>query len=52
MEQILGYLEETDDVETFKRQLTGMLEDVPSDDTVTSVRNATWYGRLMGQMRG
>jgi phage gp29-like protein len=52
VEQILGYLDETDDVETFKRQLTSMLADPPSQGAVETVRNATWAGRLMGALRG
>lgn len=52
IEQILSYLEDTSDVDTFRRQLTSMLTDPPSIDAVDSVRNATWMARLMGVMRG
>jgi hypothetical protein len=48
VEQILGYLEETDDVDTFKRRLVDMLAELPEPAAVDKVRNATWYARLMG----
>jgi phage gp29-like protein len=51
VEQIMGYLEETDDVETFKSHLTAMMADAPPPATVETVRNATWYGRMMGLFR-
>ena len=52
VEQILGYLEETDDVDTFKRRLVDMLADLPDPQAVDKMRNATWYARLMGLDRG
>jgi len=52
VEQILGYLEETDDVETFTRRLVDMLADLPEPAAVDKVRDATWYARLMGLDRG
>jgi hypothetical protein len=52
VEQILGYLEETDDVDTFKRRLVDMLAELPEPAAVDKVRNATWYARLMGLDRG
>jgi phage gp29-like protein len=52
IEQIVSYLEETDDIETFKRQLTSMLTDQPAQGAVDKVRNATWAARLMGALKG
>jgi hypothetical protein len=52
VEQILGYLEETDDLDTFRRRLTDMLADLPEPAAVEKVRDATWYARLMGLDRG
>ena len=51
VDQILAYLEETDDVDTFKRQLTAMMADLPEPQTVETLRSATWYARLMGLFR-
>ena len=52
VEQILGYLEETGDIDTFKRALDLLHADVPAPATQEAVRNATWVARLMGRLRG
>ena len=51
VEQLLSYLEESDDIDTFKRQLTGMLEDTPPEETVEAFQRATLFSRLMGMFR-
>lgn len=50
--QLLSYLEETDDLETFKRRLVDMLAEMPEPAAVEKVRDATWCARLMGLGRG
>lgn len=52
VEQLLNYLEETDDVVTFKKRLNDMLADAPKQSTVEAVRNATFVSRLMGVLTG
>ena len=52
VEQIIGSLEETDDLETFRLRLVDMLADLPTPASVDKVRDATWYARLMGLDRG
>lgn len=52
IDQLLNYLEESQDVETFKKHLLTMLEDAPPAKTVETVRNATMASRLMGAFRG
>lgn len=52
IEQILAYLDETSDLETFREHLTSLLAEAPSEASVNTVRNATWYARLAGRLRG
>jgi phage gp29-like protein len=52
VEQMLSYLEDTDDVDTFRARLTEMLADVPDELAVGKLRDATWVARLMGRLRG
>lgn len=52
VEQLLAFLDDTDDVDTFKERLLGMIAEPPSEDTVKAVRNASITGRLMGLLRG
>ncbi|WP_196221051.1 DUF935 domain-containing protein, partial [Sansalvadorimonas verongulae] len=52
VEQLLSYMEETDDLETFREKLTEMMEDIPDDKAVETVQKATLFSRLMGLMRG
>ena len=52
VEQLLNYLEETDDVATFRQKLVEMMEEPPADETVETVRNASYFGRLMGLVPG
>lgn len=48
VEQLLNYLEETDDVATFRQKLVEMMKEPPADEAVDTVRNASFFGRLMG----
>ncbi|WP_422410874.1 MULTISPECIES: DUF935 domain-containing protein [unclassified Endozoicomonas] len=48
VEQLLQYMEETGDVETFREKLTQMMEEPPANEAVEQVRNASFFGRLMG----
>ncbi|MEM0953313.1 MAG: DUF935 family protein [Pseudomonadota bacterium] len=50
--QILNYLDESDDIETFRRHLTTMVDEVAPDVTVDAVQKATVFARLMGMFRG
>lgn len=52
VDKLLAFMDDTDDVETFKERLTEMLAEPPSEKAVQSVRNATLMGRLMGKLRG
>ena len=52
VEKLLAFMDETDDVETFKAHLAEMFAEPPGDKAVTAVRNATIMGRLMGMFRG
>ena len=52
VEQLLQYMEETGDVETFREKVTEMMREPPADEAVETVRNASFFGRLMGVLRG
>jgi phage gp29-like protein len=52
VETILSYLDETDDVDTFKERLVELLAAVPDAGAVDKVRDATWYARMLGRFRG
>ncbi|WP_083232885.1 DUF935 domain-containing protein [Endozoicomonas atrinae] len=52
VEQLLNYLEETDDVATFRQKLVEMMKEPPADEAVETVRNASFFGRLMGLVSG
>ncbi len=51
VEQLLNYLEETDDVATFRQKLVEMMKEPPADEAVETVRNASFFGRLMGLVK-
>ena len=51
VEQLLSYMEETDDLETFREKLTEMMEDIPAEESVETIQRATLFGRLMGLFR-
>ncbi len=52
VEQLLNYLEETNDVATFRQKLVEMMKEPPADEVVETVRNASFFGRLMGLVSG
>lgn len=52
VEQLVSYLEESGDLETFKRHLTGMMAEAPQASAVETVQRANVVSRLMGWMRG
>ena len=52
VEQLLAYLEETSDIETFNKRLTEMMAEVPPTSSVEQVQNATLAARMMGMLRG
>ena len=48
VEQLLNYMEETGDAETFKQKITEMMKEPPAEQAVETVRNASFFARLMG----
>lgn len=52
IDQILSYLEETDDVETFKAKLNDLIAETAPPESVETIQKATVVGRLMGMLRG
>ena len=48
VEQLMQYMEETGDMETFREKVTEMMVEPPADKAVETVRNASFFGRLMG----
>ena len=48
VEQLMQYMEETGDVVTFREKIVKMMEEPPADEAVEKVRNASFFGRLMG----
>ena len=48
VEQLLNYMEETGDAETFKQKITEMMKEPPAEQAVETVRNASFFGRLIG----
>ena len=52
VEQILAFLDDTDDVETFRERLLEMITEPPNEAAVKAVRNASISSRLMGLLRG
>ncbi|AMO58248.1 hypothetical protein GZ77_21200 [Endozoicomonas montiporae] len=51
IEQLMQYMEETGDVETFKGKIVEMMKEPPSEKAVETVRNASFFGRLMGMLK-
>ena len=48
VEQLLNYMEETGDMETFKDRVTELMKEPPATKTVETVRNANFFSRLTG----
>ncbi len=51
VEQLMNYMEETGDIETFRQKVAEMMAEPPAEKTVETVRNASFFGRLMGLNR-
>ncbi|MDA9095398.1 DUF935 domain-containing protein [Porticoccaceae bacterium] len=49
---LLEFLESTDDEVTFRKHLTEMLKEAPNDAAVETIRDATFFSRMMGALRG
>ena len=52
VEQLASYLEDSGDVETFKRHLATMMAEAPQASAVETVQRANLVARLMGFLRG
>ena len=48
IEQLLQYMEETDDIDTFRQKITELMKEPPADETVDTIKRATFFSRLMG----
>lgn len=51
VEQLLAYLEETDDVETFREHLRALVDAPPPAEAVEKIQRAGVVGRLLGAFR-
>ncbi|MGI9276552.1 MAG: phage portal protein family protein, partial [Endozoicomonas sp.] len=51
VEKLLTYMEETGDVETFRKKVTEMMKEPPHKTAVETVRNASFFVRLMGLVK-
>jgi phage gp29-like protein len=52
IEQLVNYLEESQDFATFQKHLTEMIAEGPAPEAVDKIRNATFTARLMALLRG
>ena len=52
VDELLAYAEETGDFATMQARLAAMMEELPPQATVDSVRNATVFSRLLGMLKG
>jgi phage gp29-like protein len=52
VEQLLAYAEETQDYATFQTRLVELVEELPPQGAVETVRNANTFSRLYGLLRG
>jgi len=52
VEQLLAYLDDSQDFETFQKRIAEMMGEPASDDSVKQVQRATIGARLMGMLRG
>jgi len=52
IEQLLSFMEETDDVDTFKKHLNELMAEPASEQAAETIRNATLVSRLMGMFKG
>lgn len=52
VDQLLAYLEETNDAETFRQRLNDMMAEQVPEQAAEFIENATWFSRLMGLFKG
>ena len=52
IENLIAFMEDTNDVETFKKHLTELINEPVSDSPVEFVERASFFGRLMGIFKG
>ncbi len=52
VDELLAYAEETGDFATMQARLAAMMEELPPQATVDTVRNATVFSRLLGMLKG
>ncbi|OED40248.1 F, portal protein [Endozoicomonas sp. (ex Bugula neritina AB1)] len=51
VEQLMNYMDETGDIETFREKLTKMMEDQPKKEAVELVKHANFFTRMMGAFK-
>lgn len=52
VDQLLAFLEESQDFDTFRKHLTTMMKETAPEPMVETIQKATVVGRLMGMLRG
>jgi len=52
VEQILAYLDDSDDLDTFQKHMTEAMAQAAPESSVEAIQKATVFGRLMGMFRG
>lgn len=52
LQEILAYAEEAQDYDTMKAHIQRMVQELPTPQAVERMRNATFFGRLLGLFRG
>jgi hypothetical protein len=51
VEELLGYLEEDGDLETFRARLNAMAKELPPAPIVERIRNTGFIARMLGALR-
>lgn len=52
VEKLIAFMEETGDIDTFKKHLNDLLAQPASETTASFVENATFYSRVLGLFKG
>lgn len=52
VQQLLDYAESSHDFETFQKRLNELVADLPSQQTVEKIEQASFFSRLLGMNRG
>jgi hypothetical protein len=52
VEQLLSYLDETDDIDTFRQRINDMMAEQAPEQAAEFIEQATWFSRLMGLFKG